>query len=205
MTYDLILETGDELTAAQLKIEVLTLAAVKSNIILEALEVDLNSIACLSSSVIYSNDPYVLLSQLIDLLLNILISYSIDSFLYLYTLIVLNFYLGLGSAGSLQLNTVLLTDLLDLNSGLSNQFKTGSIDSTVYLLSIQEIDSILIEYVLAVLLLDQLTGSLTLTETGQSDILSSLHVSLLESLLEVLCGDLDLQLISICANVIGCF
>ena len=124
MTNDLILETGDELTAAQFKIEVFRLAALKCNIVLEALKVDLYSIAFLSSSVINSHDPDILLSQFVELLLNIFISYSIDNFFNLYTLVVLNFYLRSGGALSLKLNALFLADRNYLDLRLSNKVKT---------------------------------------------------------------------------------
>lgn len=52
MSENLILEAGDELTAAKLKGELLSLAAVERNAVLEALEVDDNIVAVFCCSVV---------------------------------------------------------------------------------------------------------------------------------------------------------
>ena len=71
MTNDLILKAGNELSAAELEGVILALAAFKSFIAEESLEVDDNFIVELSSSVVNRNDTSVLLSDNVDLIIDI--------------------------------------------------------------------------------------------------------------------------------------
>ena len=61
----------------------------------DSTEFDNNVVAVLSSSVVNCLNSYILLSESVKLLVDILISYRIDNFFNFYTLIVLNFNLRL--------------------------------------------------------------------------------------------------------------
>ena len=202
MTNDSILKSGYELAAAQLKVEVLTLAALESNVVLEALEVDVDCVTKLGGSVVNGYYSYVLLLELLDLALDVFILNGLNGLLDLDALVVLDFYLRLGDAGSLHSNACCLIDSGDLNVGSGDQLKTGLLDSVIDFLAVDQVNGFLIEESLAVLLLDQLSGSLALSETGNLNLALVLEVCLLASLLKSLCSDLYLELYLISIDLV---
>ena len=201
MPNDLILKAGDKGIAAQLKLIVLSLAAVESNVVLEALEVDGNGIAGLSRSVLNGNETCVLLSELLSSCVYLLVSNSLDCSLHLDALVAVDGDLRLGNALSLKGNALLAYGSY-LNAGLSHEIQLGLGNCAVDSLGSDSIYSLFIENTLAVLSLDELSGSLALAEAGDRYVLSLLEKSRLNSSLELLCGDLDLKLVPVCSNIV---
>ena len=120
---DLILEAGDKLTAAELEGVILALAAFKCFITEEAFKIDNNFIVHLSCSVINRNDTSVLLSDDLDLLLDILVCDLLDLLGSLYALVVRDLDLRLCYADSLELYAVFLVDRCYFNVGSVNEDK----------------------------------------------------------------------------------
>ena len=78
---NLILKSGDKGTGTELQRELLTLAALESNAIKEALEVDYSGIAVLCSSVLNGNASCVSVANLFDLCVNSSVIYILGCFL----------------------------------------------------------------------------------------------------------------------------
>ena len=81
LTSNLLLEAGDKGTGTKLQRELLTLAALKSYAIEEALEVDNSGIADLSCSVLNGDASCISVADLIDLSVNSSVIYSLGRFL----------------------------------------------------------------------------------------------------------------------------
>ena len=120
---DLILEAGDELTAAELEGVILALAAFKCLIAEEALEVDNDFVVHLSGSVLNRNYTCILLSDDLDLLLDILVCDLLDFLGSLDALVVRDLDLRLCYADSLELYAVFLVDRCYFNVGSVNEDK----------------------------------------------------------------------------------
>ena len=205
MTSDLLLKARDKLTAAKTESKVLCLAAVKSYVVLEAFKVDNNVITHFSCSVVNCDDSCILFSEGVSLLVNVLVSYSLDLFFNFYTLIVTNFNLRLCDNCCLDLHAVSLGDICDLNVRSCNYLKSGLLNSVVDLLRIEDIYGCLKKYLFAVLSLDELSRSLALTEACDLDLVLLSLVSLLDTLLELFGRYLYLQLVLIGFNVVCSF
>ena len=93
---DLILEAGDEGAAAQGQVVVLSLAALKSDTVHKALEVDISDIAILSSTLTGQLTGVALLHTL-QLCLNSLVRDSMDSLFHRQTVVAADLDFGLDS------------------------------------------------------------------------------------------------------------
>ena len=144
----------------------LSLAAFKCFAVNETFKVEYCCIALLKRSVCNVDDSCILLLISLELVCNIFVSYILDSLVYLYTLIVLDFNFGLCCKCSLERNAVLLAYFCYFDVGHINNFKLKLVDNFRNALLVHTVNSIFIENAFAVLSLDYLTGCLTLSEAG---------------------------------------
>ena len=189
---DLILEAGDEGAAAQGQVVVLSLAALKSDTVHKALEVDISDIAILSSTLTGQLTGVALLHAL-QLCIDGLVGNSMDSLLNGQTVVVADLDFGHHSDLDGQGHALGLAGSIHRNLGTANGLDAGFLHSCLVSSGEQLIDGIIGKDISAVHLLDQSAGSLALTEAGNSVLLAFLLENIGNSLLESLCVDGELQ------------
>ena len=87
VTCNLFFKARDELTAAQLQLEVFALAAFKCNTVYKTFEIDNGHIAVLNSAVFYVDGSRIALALSVDLSVNLFISYLNFDLVNLHTLV----------------------------------------------------------------------------------------------------------------------
>ena len=186
---DLILEARDERAAAQGQVVVLSLAALKSDTVHKALEVDISDIAILSSTLAGQLTGVALLHAL----QLCIVGNSMDSLLNGQTVVVADLDFGHHSDLDGQGHALGLAGSIHRNLGTANGLDAGFLHSCLVSSGEQLIDGIIGKDISAVHLLDQRTGSLALAEAGHSILLAFLLENIGNSLLEGLCVDGELQ------------
>ena len=192
VAHDLILKAGDEAAAAQSQAVVLSLAALESHAIDEALEVDISDVAVLSSALTGQLTGIALLHTL-QLSFNSLVRNSMDSLFNCQTIVAANLDFRLDSDLDGQGDTVGLISRVNSDLRTADRLNASFLDSSLESLGEQLIDGIIGKDISAVHLLDQSAGSLALTEAGNSVLLAFLLENIGNSLLESLCVDGELQ------------
>ena len=190
---DLILEAGDERAAAQGQVVVLSLAALKSDTVHKALEVDINDIAILSSTLTGQLTGVALLHAL-QLCIDGLVGNSMDSLLNGQTVVVADLDFGHHSDLDGQGHALGLAGSIHRNLGTANGLDAGFLHSCLVSSGEQLIDGIIGKDISAVHLLDQRTGSLALAEAGHGVLLALLLENIGHCALKGLSVDRELQL-----------
>ena len=171
---DLILEAGDEGAAAQGQAVVLSLAALECNAIDEALEVDINDVAVLSSALTGQLTGIALLHTL-QLSFNGLVGNSMDRLFNSQTVVVANLDFGLdGDLDGQGDAPVGLISRVNSDLRTADRLNASFLDGSLESLGEQLVDGIIGKDISAVHLLDQSAGSLALTEAGNSVLLAFL-------------------------------
>ena len=195
-THDLIFKPGNELTAAERKIEALRFAAVELHAVHRAHEIDICDIAVLRRSVRNRHLACVSIEQSIELRLDLLVLNSIRVLLDFHTLIRGNFYLRI-YGNDRRKHDLLVLELIHGNLGLADEgILFGFLfDRLIVALGKKDIQAVLVKYALAVNVLDNVLGRLALTEAVHREFISRFHVRLRERVLPFLTveleGDLD--------------
>ena len=171
----------------------LSLAALECDAVHKALEVDINDIAVLSSTLTGQLAGVALLHTL-QLGLNSLIGNSMDSLLSGQTVVVADLDFRLDSDLDGQGHTVGLVCGIDSDLRTADRLDVCFLDSSFESLGEQLVDGVVGKDVGTVHLLDQLAGSLALAEAGNSVLLAFLLENIGSGLLESLCIDGELQL-----------
>ena len=193
MANDLILEAGDERAAAQGQVVVLSLAALKSDTVHKALEVDISDIAILSSTLTGQLTGVALLHTL-QLCLNSLVRDSMDSLFHRQTVVAADLDFGLDSDLDGQGDTVGLVSRVNSDFRTADRLHVCFLDSSLESLGEQLVDGVIGKDISAVHLLDQRTGSLALAEAGHGVLLALLHEDIGHCALKGLSVDGELQL-----------
>ena len=181
---DLILEAGDEGAGAQLQVVVLALAALESDAVDEALEVDLGGVAVLGGSLIGDLGlAGVALADDLDLVVDLDLGCGLDHLGGLDALVALDLHGGLHGNGSGEGDAVVV-DVGDIEFGAAHGLHTGLGQSGLIGLGKHLVSGILPENALTVHTLDDGAGSLTLTEAGDVDLAHLLTVYLAYGLVE---------------------
>ena len=193
MANDLILEARDERAAAQGQVVVLSLAALKSDTVHKALEVDISDIAILSSTLTGQLTGVALLHAL-QLCIDGLVGNSMDSLLNGQTVVVADLDFGHHSDLDGQGHALGLAGSIHRNLGTANRLDAGFLHSCLVSSGEQLIDGIIGKDISAVHLLDQRTGSLALAEAGHGVLLALLLEYIGHCALKGLSVDGELQL-----------
>ena len=183
---------GDNAAAAQSQAVVLSLAALESHAIDEALEVDISDVAVLSSALTGQLTGIALLHTL-QLSFNSLVRNSMDSLFNRQTIVAANLDFGLDSDLDGQGSALSLAGGVNADLRTADRLDAGSLDSLFVSCGEQLVDGVVGKDISAVHLLDQSAGSLALTEAGNSVFLAFLLENIGNSLLESLCVDGELQ------------
>ena len=193
MADDLILEAGDEAAAAQSQAVVLCLAALECDAVHKALEVDVNDVAILSSTLAGQLTGVALLHTL-QLGLDSLVRNSMDRLLDSQTVVSADLHLGLDCDLDGQGSALSLAGGIDGDLRTAHRLDTGSLDSLFVSCGEQLIDSVIGKDISAVHLLDQSLGSLALAEALNRVLLALLLEDIGNRSLEGLSVDGELQL-----------
>ena len=171
----------------------LCLAALECNAIDEALEVDINDVAVLSSALTGQLTGVALLHTL-QLCLNSLVRDSMDSLFHRQTVVAADLDFGLDSDLDGQGDTVGLVSRVNSDFRTADRLHVCFLDSSLESLGEQLVDGIVGEDISAVHLLDQSAGSLALAEAGNCVLLALLLEDIGNCGLEGLSVDGELQL-----------
>ena len=202
MTDQLLLEARDEHLGTQSQAVILCLTTLKWLTIQEALKVHYNDVIVLSAT-IYGNHSGITIQQFLYLSVYIFLCYFNGLWSNLQTLVVLNVYNRHSSNSCLKGQTVLLAYLNNLKVDfVLNYIQLCLCNCSIQRLRINLFDCILEEYVLAVVLLDECSWGLALTETRQCNLILCLLVSLLNTLVKFLCVNRYFQLVTVCFYII---
>ena len=186
----LLLKAGDKGTRAEGEVIFLSLAALECLAVDKALEVDNGDIAVLGCSVVNVNYSCASLEHMLDLVIDFLGGDLRVALLGGEALVCLEGYFGLNGDVEAHLNALFGIHLLNVNiAGMINGSDACFVISGLNGFGEDYLERILIEYLLAIELLDHHKGSLALAEAGDGDGLSLLHVCLLDGSLEVLGRD----------------
>ena len=202
MTDNLILKAGDKCTAAECKAVVFCCTALKCFTVKQTLEVDNSDIFIFSSLILNGNKTAVSLLNLLYFLFNILICYFERYRLILKTLITVYRNLRLNCDNCLEYKTVLAC-FFDIKVNLIlDHFKTCFICSSNNCCGIKILDCILIEHALSVFLFDKSSRCLTLSETGDIDLLDFSFIYSINCLHKSFAVDLNNEFIAVCFNLV---
>ena len=190
----LLLEAGDKLAGTELKGVVFSSAAVKSNIVNIACKIKNSGIAVLSSTILNVDYSCVTLTDTVKFLVNILVGNGNSLALNLDALVFAELYFGLNGDNGGE-NETIFADGNDVEINIIiNILKTAFLDGSVKSFGIKSVYSVLIEELLAVHTLDDVAGSLALTETGNVELSDILAVSSSAGLLKGFSVNCDFQL-----------
>ena len=170
VAHNLILEAGDELAGAKGQGEFLRFAAVESNAVYEALEVDDNSVAVGSSPVLHGDGPGVAVAHPVDLSVDVLVGDSLHFFGSLDAFVIFHGHFGLHGADSLEGHAVFLGNVRNVHFGRADDLQAGLGDGFLDGGGVNVVDSFFIEKAFAVELLNGFAGSFALAEAGDLDL-----------------------------------
>jgi len=168
MTYDLFFKSRNKLTASQFKRKFVSLTAFKRSTVHKTFKIYNNLVLKHRRSVIDRNNSCISLLDLFDLSVNIRISYILDIFWCLYTLIISNGNFRLCNANCFKFHTVFLVGRNNFNSRSINKNKFWFFNCVRHFWVDKTVDSFLIEYAFTVILFNKLLACLTLSEAGNS-------------------------------------
>ena len=188
----LLLKTGNKAAGTQLQAVVLALAALESNAIQEALEIDHDGIAVLSLT-LNGHQTGVALLHTLQTLIHVSCSNLDLVLLCAQALVLAQSDLGIHGNHSLE-GEAFLGALADhLNVGITDNLQLLLLDGSIISLGECVINGFLEKHFCAVHLLDHLAGSLTGAETLHIDLLAHLLICLLDRSLKLSSADLDGQ------------
>ena len=171
----------------------LSLAALKSDTVHKALEVDISDIAVLGSTLTGQLTGVALLHAL-QLGLNSLVGDSMDSLLDGQTVVAANLDFGLDCDLDGQGDTLSLACGIDGDLRTAHRLHASFLHGSLESLGEQLVDGVIGEDIGTIHLLDDGTGSLALAEAGDRILLAFLLENIGNGLLESLCVDGELQL-----------
>ena len=188
----LLLEAGNERTRTDGQGIILALAAVKSNAVNEALEVDHGHILILHRTILYGNRSCVVLPFLVDLFLHLIIGYGNIDLLNLHALVLTERHFRLQRNFRCENKGLSLFNLHDIYRRLGDNFEFLVLCKfPVVSDGNQCICSVLIKNTGAVHSLDHLIRNLSFSESGNAHFILILLISGPDCLIEFLCSDLD--------------
>ena len=205
VAHHLVLEPGDELAGAQGQVVVLGLAAVELLAVHVAVKVDGDQVAVLRGAVLHGDHPGVAVLHPADLLLHVLVGDGDGGLGDLNALVALDVGLGLGDDGELAQDALVLADLVDLEVADADDVEAGLLDGVHHQGAVQVVDGGLVKDLLAVIFLNESAGGVALAEAGDVHLLALPLVDSVDSVVELLGGDLHLQLVFVDFRVIGRF
>ena len=182
-----ILEAGDEGAGAQLQAVVLCGAACEGNIVLQADIVDDSGVAQLSCAV-HGDQLGSTVHEDLQLLVNSSLGDGGQDLVCLQALVLLQGDFGANGDQSLE-GEAFLAQGQDLDLGGSHVVQALLSDGCVASLGVDQLQSLFVEDACAVHALDDLTGSLALTEAGDVDAAAVLQVNLVQASLKLLSGN----------------
>ena len=180
----LLLEAGDEGAGAQTQRVVLALAAVECYAVHVAVEVDDHGVAVLCST-LHGGDAGVAAGQLLDILVHLFVGDGDGSLGSLDALVLAQGSHGIQAALDGQNQIAILIHIQIGNAGAAHNLELGLSGSLLPDFGENQVDGVLIEDVGAIHTLNDLPGSLALTEAGDVDGVLYLAVSLVQSGLEL--------------------
>ena len=185
--HNAILEAGDEGVGAQLQAVVLCGAACEGNVVLQADVVDDSGVAQLSCT-IHSHQLGSTVHVHLQFLVHSFLGDSGQDLVCFQALVLLQSDFGTNGNGCLE-GEALLAQGQDLDLGGSHVVQALLSDGCVASLGVDQLQCLFVEDACAVHALDDLTGSLALTETGDVDAAAVLHVNLVQASLKLLSGN----------------
>ena len=193
MTNDLVLEARDKAAAAQGQGVVLSLAALKSDTIHKALEIDIGDIAILSSALTGQLTGIALLHTL-QLCIHGGLVHSVNGLLHGQAGVCADLHLRLHGDLNGQGDTLGLAGSVHRNLRTAHRLHAGFLHSLLKSSREQLVDGVIGKNIGTVHLLDQRTGGLALAEAGHSVLLALFLEYSSDSRLKSLCVDGKLQL-----------
>ena len=187
----LVLEAGDKAAGADLQIKVLTLAAIECLAIIKALKIDIRGVALLHGAV-HGDQTAVAVRHLFQPSVHIGSSHLDLRLRRLQALVLAQLHLGIHGHGALEYHAVLGAGL-QLHLGITHHFQLLLLHGRLVGVGQDDIDSLLVEDLSAVHLLDDLAGGLADTEAGYVDLTAHLQIRLIDGGLELLGARLDGQ------------
>ena len=188
---DLILEAGDKAAGAELEVEVLTLAALEGNAVVEALKVDVGGVALLGGA-IDAHETAVAVGHLLQAGVDVR-GHDLDLGLGgLKALVLAELDLGIDGDGALE-HDALLAAGIQLHLGIADDLQLLLLHGALVGVGQNDIHGLLIEHLGAVHALDHLAGSLAGAEAGHVDLAAHLEICLVQGGLKILGADLDGQ------------
>ena len=186
----LLLKAGDKLSGAKLQVEVLALAALEGNAIVEALEVDVGGVAHLGGTLHGLRGGHIL-GHTVQFGLHLLVGNSGLSLLHLQALVLAQRNLGVDFSGQGQGHAAVLANLHIGQAGTADGLQALLLrNGKVINLGENLFQTVFVENVSAVHGLDHLPGGLALTEAGNHDLLTSLEVGFVDTGLHQILVDL---------------
>ena len=193
-TDQLILEARDEASGTDGQGVVLSFSASEGNAVYGTVKVKLDDVAALNCSVIYIDGSGVVLSFLVNLFVDMLVSY--------FNVALLNLYAFVLAKGNFRFHSNLCSEdegfagldlgYIDLRTG--NDLKIAVLQSLCICSRDQIVGSIFIENACAIHFLDQFTRCFTFTEARDIDSSSGFQIYFLNCFFKVLGRSLDGQL-----------
>ena len=199
---DLLLKAGDKLTGAKEKGLLFSCAAVKENTVNRTGIVDDNVVAIVSCSICDLELAGVSLTNHLDLSVNLFVGCLFNFLGNLKTYIVVNCDVRLYE-NLCRHNETVIVNRNDIELGVAYDIKLGFLNSCTESLGKHLVDSILIEYALAVHSFNYGLGSLTLSKAGYCDVLYHFAVNGIDSLVEGLLVNRELKFISVLFDNLG--
>ena len=170
VTANLIFKSGDELTGAELELVSLSLAALKGNVVNKAFKVVCTEVVLLCGTVAYFDHTGVTGLYSLKLFFNFFVGSVGNGTFYCDSEIVGNFNFGLCEVCCGKNNAALINgNNVEFGTAYDNSLFVS--DSGGVSVGNNFVDSVFVEYFLAVHLFDDSAGSLAFTESGDSDVL----------------------------------
>ena len=188
---ELILKARHEAAGADLQIEIFTLTAVEGHAVVEALEVDVGGVALLHGA-LHGHQTTVAVGHLLQAGVDVGGDHLDLRLGGLQALVLAQLHLGIHGHGALEHHAVLGAGL-QLHLGITHHFQLLLLHGRLVGVGQDDIDSLLVEDLSAVHLLDDLAGGLADTEAGYVDLTAHLQIRLIDGGLELLGARLDGQ------------
>ena len=187
----LIFKAGYEAAGADLQVKILTLAAVESHAVVEALEVNVGDVALLYGA-LHAHHAAVALGHFLQPGVHIGGHDLHIGLGCLQALVLAQLHLGINSDGSLEGHAVLAA-VLQLHLGIAHDLQLLIADGLLIGIGQNDIHGLFIKDLRAIHALNDLAGSLAGAETGNVHFAAHLQVCLVDGNLKILGADLDGQ------------
>ena len=188
VTDQLIFEARDKGVGTDLQIVAFCLSAFKSNTVYETFVVDRYCIAIFNRSSLDRDHTAVSVLQTLQFSFNSLICRSCVAVCSLNALVLSEFNFRLNGNGNRVLDTLILTDLLDVEFRTGNNFKVMLLDCFCICRIYDEVDSVIVENSLTIVLLNEIERCFSLTETRDLKTVLILIKGLLKCCLKLFSG-----------------